>query len=273
MVPLPERAVAVTCAREHICILLEDGDVVACGLYKTRGIGLGYGRRLCAPTRIPTNCVTVTLHSGHLQSMAGVVHCHAAVMVVGHSAIEEVSCVSSLTVGNGVRCAASGAGFVVVLSENNSLVAIGRDECGQLGIGDCMRPNRRDDVTVAAAFSKVHIPSDVVIQHVRCDPDFVLALDESGVVYGWGSNDHQKLCQPADVAHVFSPVRIAAYANERIVQIGCGGTFVVAHARHSASRHCSCGSRVSPRCGDDGVVQRFRPGFWCPRHRQHYHRL
>ncbi|KAG5502125.1 hypothetical protein GH5_05072 [Leishmania sp. Ghana 2012 LV757] len=260
MVPLPGRAVAVTCAREHTCILLEDGDVVACGSHRTCGIGLGYGRRLCAPTRILTNYVTATLHSGHLQSMAGVVHRHTAVMVVGHSAIEEVSRVSSLAVGNGVRCAASGAGFIVVVSENNSLVAIGRGECGQLGIGDCVRPNRSDDVTVAAAFSEVHIPSDVVIQHVRCGPDFVLALDESGVVYGWGSNDHHKLCQPADVAHVFSPVRIAAYANERIVQIACGGTFVVALTAdgevltHGEAVYCGLGATTSPSKTTDSDV-------------------
>ncbi|CBZ27895.1 conserved hypothetical protein [Leishmania mexicana MHOM/GT/2001/U1103] len=252
MVPLPMKAVAVICAREHTCILLADGDVVACGSYRTCGIGLGYGRQLFAPSRILTNYVTLTLHCGHLQSMAGVVHRRTSVMVVGHSTIEEVSRVSSLIVRSGVRCAGSGAGFLVVLSENNSLVAIGRGERGQLGIGDCMKPNHRDDVTVAAAFREVQIPSDVVIQHVRCGPDFVLALDRSGVVYGWGSNDHRKLCQPADVTQVFSPVRIAAYASERIVQIVCGGTFVVALTAdgevltHGEAIYCGLGAPTSP---------------------------
>ncbi|CAJ04887.1 conserved hypothetical protein [Leishmania major strain Friedlin] len=252
MVPLPMKAVAVTCAREHTCILLADGDVVACGSYRTCGLGLGYGRQLCAASRILTNYVTLTLHCGHLQSMAGVVHRRTSVMVVGHSTIEKMSRVSSLIVRSGVRCAGSGAGFLVVLSESNSLVAIGRGERGQLGIGDCMKPNRRDDVTVAAAFREVQIPSDVVIQHVRCGPDFVLALDTSGVVYGWGSNDHRKLCQPADVAQVFSPVRIAAYTSERIVQIVCGGTFVVALTAdgevltHGEAIYCGLGAPTSP---------------------------
>ncbi|KAG5476378.1 hypothetical protein LSCM1_04080 [Leishmania martiniquensis] len=252
MVPLPVKAVAVTCAREHTCILLEDGDVVACGSYRTCGIGLGYGRRLCAPTRILTNYMTLTLHCGHLQSLAGVVHRHTTMIVVGPSIIEEISRVSSLTMRKGVRCAGSGSGFIVVLSESNSLVAIGRGECGQLGIGDSMRPNHSDDVTVASTFSEVHIPSDAVIQHVRCGPDFVLALDESGAVYGWGSNEHQKLCQPADIARVFSPVRIAAYANARIVQIGCGGTFVVALTAdgevltHGEAIYCGLGTGASP---------------------------
>ncbi|XQJ27784.1 Regulator of chromosome condensation (RCC1) repeat, putative [Leishmania guyanensis] len=252
MVPLPIKAVAVMCAREHTCILLADGDVVACGSYRMCGIGLGYGRRFCAPMRILTNYVTMVLHSSYLQGMAGVVHRRTAVMVLGHSTIEEVSRVPSLSVRNGVRCAASGAGFLVVLWENNSLVAIGRGERGQLGIGDCMKSYRSDDVTVASAFSEVHIPSDVIIQHVRCGPDFALALDECGVVYGWGSNDHQKLCQPAGVAHIFTPVRVDAYASERIVQIVCGGTFVVALTvdgevlAHGEAMYCGLGVSTSP---------------------------
>lgn len=228
MVALPGKAVAVACAREHTCILLADGDVVACGSYRTCGVGLGYGRRLCAPVRVLTNYVTLTLHSSHLHGMAGVVHRRTAVMVVGHSTIDEVSRVSSLVVRNGVRCAASGAGFLVVLSENNSLVAIGRGERGQLGIGDCMRPARKEDVTVAATFGEVCLPPDVAIQHVRCGPDFAVALDAEGIVYGWGSNEYHKLCQPATVPHVFAPIRLTAYGEHRVVQVACGASFVVA---------------------------------------------
>ncbi|KAK7201193.1 Regulator of chromosome condensation (RCC1) repeat [Novymonas esmeraldas] len=252
MVSLPTKAVAVACAREHTCILLADGDVVACGSHRTCGLGLGYGRCFCAPVRILTNYVTLTLHSGHMQSMAGVVHRRTALMVVGHSTIDEVSRMSSLVVRNGVRCAASGVGFLLVLSENNSLVAVGRGERGQLGIGDCMQPAHDDDVTVAATFTEVHIPAHVIIQHVRCGPDFVLALDDSGAVYGWGSNEHRQLCQPASVAHVFSPARIAAYASERIVQVVCGGTFVVALTAdgdvltHGEALYCGLGAPPSP---------------------------
>ncbi|KAG5501829.1 hypothetical protein JKF63_04099 [Porcisia hertigi] len=252
MLSLPLKAVSVSCAREHTCILLADGDVIACGSYRTCGIGLGYGSRLCAPVRILTNYVTLMLHSSHLQGAASVVRRRTALMVVGHSTTTEVSRVSSLVVRNNVRCAASGVGFLVVLSENNSLVAIGRGDCGQLGIGECMKPTGRDDVTIATTFSEVHIPPEVVIQHVRCGPDFVLALDDRGAIYGWGSNDHQKLCQPAGVAHVFSPARITAYPSGRVVQIVCGGTFVVALTAdgnvltHGEAMYCGLGPRSLP---------------------------
>ena len=225
---LPGKAIAVACAREHTCVLLEDGDVVACGTYRTCGVGLGYGTRICAPVRILTNYISVTLQCGHFHSLASVVHRRTALMMVGNSTIEEVSRILSVVVRNGVRCAASGVGFLVVLSENNSLVSIGRGERGQLGIGDCMKPTSDDDVTVTPRFTPVQLPSNVVIQHLRCGPDYVVALDQDGAVYGWGSNECRKLCQHRSVEYVYTPVRLSSYGEHRIVQVACGGTFVIA---------------------------------------------
>ncbi|KPI85990.1 hypothetical protein ABL78_4952 [Leptomonas seymouri] len=249
--PLPGKAVAVACAREHTCVLLEDGDVVACGSYRTCGVGLGYGIRICAPVRILTNYISLTLQCGHFHSLTGVLHRRTALMIVGHSTIDEVSRISSVMVRNGVCCAASGVGFLVVLSENSSLVSIGRGERGQLGIGDCMKPASSDDVTVTPKFTSVHLPSGVAIQHLRCGPDYVVALDEAGTVYGWGSNEHQKLCQPAHVDYVYAPVELGGYGQQhRIVQVACGGSFMIALTAvgnvlaHGEAVYCGLGRNV-----------------------------
>jgi alpha-tubulin suppressor-like RCC1 family protein len=245
--PLPCKAVAVSCAREHTCVLLEDGDIVACGSYRTCGIGLGYGTRFCAPVRILTNYVTLALQCGHFHSLAGVVHRRTALMIVGHSTIHEVSRILSVVVRNGVRCAVSGVGFLVVLSENSSLVSIGRGERGQLGIGDCMKPASSDDVTVSPKFTPVLLPRGVVIQHLRCGPDYVVALDQDGAVYGWGSNECQKLCQPSNVDYVYTPLLISGYRQHRIVQVACGGTFLIALTAdgnvlaHGEAAYCGLG--------------------------------
>lgn len=258
MMPLPGKAVAVACAREHTCVLLEDGDVVACGTYRTCGVGLGYGTHLSAPARILTNHVSLTLQCGHYHSLVGALHRRTALMMVGHSSIEEVSRISSVVVRNGVRCAASGVGFLIVLSENNSLVAIGRGERGQLGIGSCMKPASKDDVTMTPKFTPVHLPKGVVVHHVRCGPDYVVAIDQKGVLYGWGSNEHQKLSQPAQVDYVYTPVPLSGYAKERIVQVACGGSFVVALTAegevlaHGEAAYCGLGSASRPRKPSNG---------------------
>ncbi|KPA86796.1 hypothetical protein ABB37_00860 [Leptomonas pyrrhocoris] len=249
--PLPGKAVAVACAREHTCVLLQDGDVVACGSYRTSGVGLGYGTRLCAPVRILTNYVSLTLQCGHFHSLAGALPRRTALMTVGCSTIDEVSRILSVVVRSGVRCAASGVGFLVVLSENNSLVSIGRGERGQLGIGDCMKPASSDDVTVTPKFTPVQLPSGVVIQHLRCGPDYVVALDQNGAVYGWGSNERQKLGQPLQVDYVYTPVRLSGYGQQqRIVQVACGGTFMIALTgdgdvlTHGEATYCGLGREL-----------------------------
>lgn len=247
--PLPGKALAVACAREHTCVLLEDGDVVACGSYRTSGVGLGYGTRLCAPVRILTNYVSLVLQCGHFHSFAGVLPRRTALMMVGRSSIDEVARILSVVVRTGVRCAASGVGFLVVLSENNSLVSIGRGERGQLGIGDCMKPASSDDVTVTPKFTPVQLPPDVVVQHLRCGPDFVVALDQDGAVYGWGSNECQKLSQPRTIDYLYAPVRLTGYGQHRVVQVACGGTFVIALASdgtvlaHGEAAYCGLGEK------------------------------
>lgn len=225
---LPGRVVAVSCGKEHTCVLLADGDVIACGTYRACGIGMGYGTRFCGPIRILTNYITMGLNCGPLHSLAMVLNRRTALLRIGCSSIDELSRMESLAVRSGVRCVCSGIGFLVVVSDNNSVVTIGRGELGQLGIGDCMRPRAPKEVTVSPTFSTVALPPNTVVHHVQCGPDFVLLIDSSAEVYAWGNNDHCQLGLPLSVSCVYTPVQVAGLIGHHIVQVACGETFSLA---------------------------------------------
>lgn len=248
---LPLPATGVACGQESICVLLATGDTMVTGSLRTCGVGLGYGSRIVAPTRILQNHITLSLSCGTTHAMALTLSRETALTRVGNASIDELSKIQSIVVRSGVRSVVSGVGFLVVASENGRVGSIGRGEDGQLGVGERMRPTIRGGVTVLTKFTLVQLPDEVIVQSLACGPDYVLAIDSRATVYGWGSNAYSHLCQPMAQKAIYAPVLIQAY-NTPIVQVACGESFVVALSDsgnvfcHGVSEYCGMAASNGP---------------------------
>lgn len=116
-----------------------------------------------------------------------------------------------------VRLAVSGphAAHNVVITEENKCFTFGRNDKGQLGIGNT---ERRDQPT-----EPEELKNQVVVQ-AAVGRNHTLFLTERGHVYACGDNTFGQCGIKSKQATVLVPTRIK-YTGPPIIKIGCGGDF------------------------------------------------
>ncbi|AAZ12184.1 regulator of chromosome condensation, putative [Trypanosoma equiperdum] len=229
ILPLPKRAISVSCGREHTCILLEDGDVMACGSLRCSGVGVGFGSRFVAPRRAVQNYLILTLASGDLHVLAAGLLRTMALTVVQtppeSPILDDLPKVNEVARRHGLRGVSAGNGFTIILAETGEAFSIGQGENGQLGMGDT-------SLSQKTALRKVVVPDFEELCAVECGFNFAIAIGSSGALYSWGWNTHGQLGHGVAVnlgEAVFTPKEISALKSlAQVVQVACGGTFVIA---------------------------------------------
>ncbi len=103
----------------------------------------------------------------------------------------------------------SGFGQCMALTGDGSVYVWGRNDYGQLGLGDRKARNE---------------PEKLDLQHVTyvcCGGKFSMAMDENGDIWGWGDNEHGQLLEASKRKRVLTPTKLSI--SGRFVQIACGG--------------------------------------------------
>ncbi|EAN92581.1 putative regulator of chromosome condensation [Trypanosoma cruzi] len=226
--PLPKPAIAVSCGREHTCVLLEDGDIMSCGTVRSCGMGLGYGARFNIPQRIFWSYLLLSIASKSIHGMAVGLPRSLSLHPVGASngivSTDELRRLKQTIMRQGVRTVAAGNGFLLVVTVAGEVQAIGQSQRGQLGIGDTTIP-------CTDTFKKVAFPERVVLCAVDCGADYAIGLSSHCGVYSWGWNSHGQLGHGDSVPlheSLFTPREIKALRWKEVTQVACGGTFAVA---------------------------------------------
>nr|CCC91283.1 putative regulator of chromosome condensation [Trypanosoma congolense IL3000] len=259
VVPLPKRAIVVSCGREHTCILLEDGDLMACGSVRSSGVGVGFGARFSVPRRILQNFLIMSVASGDLHAIAsGTLRTMTLTAVQtpqGSPVDDNMSKLNEMVKRHGLRSLCVGKDFAVILAETGEAFAIGCGSNGQLGSGDDTPAQRN-------LFRRVVVPDFEDVCAVDCGFSFAIAIGSSGALYSWGWNTHGQLGHGLAVElgeSVFTPKEISVVKTlSQVIQVACGGTFVVALTQ--------CGEVYTwgeaAFCGHGNGVEKF---FLCPK--------
>ena len=102
-----------------------------------------------------------------------------------------------------------GFGHNAALDVDGRLWVWGRNDCGQLGLGD--RSSRN---------TPVMLPLEGIAS-VTCGGKFTLAQDREGILWGWGTNAYQVL-KAGKAEYVLQPERLAGLAEKTILSFAGG---------------------------------------------------
>lgn len=118
-----------------------------------------------------------------------------------------------------VRVVASGcnACHSVIVADNGDVMTFGRNDKGQLGLGDT---ETRITPTLIEDFKDINIVA------AACGRSHTLFLDSNGIVYSCGDNKMGQCgTNQMAVQQIVKPTRIAFRENKPIVRIACGAEF------------------------------------------------
>ena len=197
--PLPDRKVAeeVILGCYHTMVLAKDGTVLGCG-YNSKGqLGLNDDRwrgsfevlpRLPGGKRakqvIAGASHTIILAEDGTLFASGWNNCGQ--LGLGDTTDRYAfTAVPALPDGKAVRAVVAGYGHTMVLADDLSLYASGRNDYGQLGKGD---------TTNRLTFKRVPpLPDGKRISHVRTGANHTMILADDGTVFACGDNSERQL--------------------------------------------------------------------------------
>ena len=104
---------------------------------------------------------------------------------------------------------ACGFGHNAALDADGHVWVWGRNDFGQLGLGDKTARNRPEKLPLEG------------ITAVACGGKFTLAQDQQGTLWGWGTNVYQTLAASRTQAYT-EPLQLAGFGGKHIVSFGGG---------------------------------------------------
>jgi len=119
----------------------------------------------------------------------------------------------------GMYMVAAGYAHAVAVTESGHIFTWGNNAYGQLGF-----KNVSIDFTYP---TQVHQLADTRITYVCAGYAHTVAVTDTGVVYGWGSNDKGQLGLDGFTA-TFSPTLISGLAGKKVTRVSCGYDTTVA---------------------------------------------
>ncbi len=215
----------VAAGETHTLALLENGDVYAFGGRSGGVLGLGYDtpQYVTTPTKIPfpdkardvaanMQHSLVVLENGDVYSFGhsgygklGILDPPGRTTFDTPQKIEQIG--SALAVATGVL-------HSMVLLENGNLYTFGRNDFGELGLGDT---EDRSFPTRVEALSGVSLIVDASYGNHS------LALLESGELYSFGRGDWGQLGH-GDNEHKYTPTRVEAFQGSNVLSLAAGGS-------------------------------------------------
>jgi RCC1 and BTB domain-containing protein len=104
-----------------------------------------------------------------------------------------------------------GWNYVIVLTKSGSCYSMGRNDCGQLGIGTTPEANRPKFIN--------GLKHEQIIA-ISCGYKHSLALSSLGHIYAFGNNDFGQLGIPSNTNQLI-PLRMNGFALEKVIAISC----------------------------------------------------
>ncbi len=107
---------------------------------------------------------------------------------------------------------AAGNDFTIALTEDGRLWAWGNNSVGQLGDGTIINRTTPVPVTIVADMIDMNEANDALkftkFKSVDAGPDYAMALDEDGNLWGWGSNQFGQILPKSNAPRFTTPVKI-----------------------------------------------------------------
>jgi alpha-tubulin suppressor-like RCC1 family protein len=240
------KAIKAAGGTEHTLVLLQNGDLTACGLNGNGQLGLAPSvSNVTRPRNIAANVTDVACgYQYSLYVSGGSVFAFGANDSGQLGTGDMVSGSSRRKVLNGVTAVAAGDDFSFFLMDDGSVRSTGRNIYGQLGLGD---------------FDNRNVPTPVPglppIMAIACGNDHALFLARDGTVFGCGANVSGQLGLADDVSHP-TPTRIPGLPAIRKVSAGVGySLFLTA----SGDEAWGCGYNVDGQISESPNGALFRP--------------
>jgi alpha-tubulin suppressor-like RCC1 family protein len=234
------KAIKAAGGTEHTLVLLQNGDLTACGLNGYGQLGLASSvYNVTRPRNIASNVTDVACgYQYSLYLSGGSVYAFGANDSGQLGTGDLVSGPSRRMVLTGVTAVAAGDDFSFFLMDDGSVRSTGRNINGQLGLGDY---NNRSVPTAVSGLPP--------IKAIASGKDHVLFLATDGSVFGCGANASGQLGLGDDVQRP-TPTRIPGLPAIRKVSAGIGySLFLTA----SGDEAWGCGYNVDGQIFESSV--------------------
>ncbi|TMW56352.1 hypothetical protein Poli38472_006362 [Pythium oligandrum] len=221
-----EDVVDAACGNEQTTVLCGDGQVFACGYNDSGQCGTGATERVLRPTRIAAlsdKRITRIFAGNGCEHLAAVSDAGALYTFGfnsrGQLGLGTTTSVSTPTlveelVGKRVVEVACSYFHTVILTVDGELFACGRNDFGQLGLGDSV------DRHVPTLVSQL---GDETVRAVSSGQHHTVVATTEGNLFGFGKNDHGQLGVGSFSSPFLSPTKIATLPETTVIQsLACG---------------------------------------------------
>ena len=181
----------VGCGYEHTIILKNDGTLWGCGYNAHGDLGLGDDTDRVTFTQITTNADNIkSIYSGsnHIlilkndNTLWGCGYNEHGQLGLGNTTDKTVL-TKIITNANNIKSVYCGGPYTFILKNDGTLWACGKNDCGQLGLGD---------TTNRSIFTIIGINSGN-IRKIYCGYYYVSILKNDGTLWGCGDNQYGQL--------------------------------------------------------------------------------
>ena len=216
----------ITCGGSHTFILKNDDSLWSCGRNNTGQLGLGDTTQRTTFTQVTTNVNNdvkqVACGSNHtfiLKTDSGLWSCGLNGNGQLGTGVDDTNNRNTFTpvtynINNDVKQIACGSNYTFILKTDSSLWSCGRNNYGQLSLGD---------TTDRTTFTQVNIHID--IKQIACGQCHTFILENDGSVWSCGLNEYGQLGTPVvtNYNNVFN--QVTTNTNNDVKQVACGDTY------------------------------------------------
>ena len=218
----------IACYGSHTFILKNDDSVWSCGRNNTGQLGLGDTTNRTTFTQVTTNInndvkqiVCGSNHTFILKTDDSVYACGLngnGQLGLGLDDTTNRTTFTQVTynINNDVKQIACGSNYTFILKNDDSVWSCGRNNTGQLGLGD---------TTDRTTFTQVNIHID--IKQIACGQYHTFLLETDGSIWSCGRNNYGQLgiAVITNYNNVFN--QVTTNTNNDVKQISCGDTYTL----------------------------------------------
>ena len=204
----------IVCGGHHTFILKNDGSVWSCGLNGTGQLGLGTSGSQTIFTQVTTNVKQVACGSSQsfiLKNDGSLWACgqnQNGELGLGNTTNQRTFTQVTTNINNDVKQIAGGSYHTFILKNDGSVWACGRDNYGQLGLGNSI-----------LIYNFTQVTNDV--KQISCGNSHTFILKNDGSVWACGLNDTGQLGLGDTTAkNIFT--QVTTNINNDVKQIVCG---------------------------------------------------
>ena len=250
----------ICCGTYHVCIVKKDGSLWTCGLNDKGQLGLGDDNNRTMFNQVTTNINNDVKQIACGDSYTFILKNDGSLWSCGYNQYSRLGLGDTddrttftqvtTNINNDVKQVACGKDFTLILKTNGSLWSCGRNDKGQLGLGDTTNRNTFTQVTT-------NINNDV--KQIACGNNHTVILKNDGSLWGCGSYFHGQL--GIDAYNTTNGKRTLVEIINKdiaILSVNCGGnvTFITLNNGYVLS----CGSNGNGQLGINSTSE-VKPVF------------